>query len=304
MNILPDKKLGVSDKRRAYDLPLKQDASAYFLIALIALMSTLASLALAGYLILDQASHNWIKGLENKTTIEIPDDGNNNPYEQALIIQKDIAKLDFITSATILEKNEVKGLLEPWLGKHMLSGDIPLPALISVEITDSNSKTLQILQNTITQTAQNAHLDTHEAWLDDLMNLTGTLKFSAGLTTLIITIITTIAISGAILTRMELSRHDVELLHLMGASDTYITKQFQRHAFTLSLKGTIIGISLALLVLIVISQIIQHDTSSILPTISFNSIVIFQFIILGGIICILSAMSARLTVLHALTQMP
>ena len=309
--IFKDKKLGVSEGRRAYDLPLQQDAGAHFLVALIALMTLLASLALTGYLLLDQAAQNWISGLENQATIEIPaeDDQGQILSPKALqtraeAIQSDIKTLDFVSSAVLLDASEVQDLIEPWLGTNALTSDIPLPVLISVTLTDSNSNHLQTLQTTITKTAPNAHLDTHDAWLSDLLKLTGTFKFSAGLITLVITIITITAISGAILTRMELSRSDVELLHLMGANDTYITRQFQRHAFLLSLKGTIIGTLTSLLILFIISKTTGQTTDAIFPALTLSAPIAVKFTLLAATICLLSSLSARLTILRALSQMP
>ena len=306
-----DKKLGVSQGRRAYDLPLQQDAGAHFLVALIALMTLLASLALAGYLLLDQTSQNWISGLENKATIEIPAEDKDGKIltpkalqTQAETIQNDIKDLGFVSSAVLLDASEVQNLIEPWLGTNALTSDIPLPALISVELTDSDSNHLQTLQTTITSTAQNAHLDTHDSWLTDLLKITGTLKLSAGFVTIIITLITIIAISGAILTRMELSRSDVELLHLMGANDAYITRQFQRHAFILSLKGTLIGIIVSLCILLLLSTFTGGDDQSILPTFTLDTAITLKFLTLAAAICALSSLSARFTILRALSQMP
>lgn len=306
-----DKKLGISEGRRAYDLPLKQDASANFLIALIALMTLLASLALAGYLMLNETSQNWINGLENKATIEIPaeiEEGKILTSEEiqalAETIQNDVQSLDFVSSAVLLDAKEVQDLIKPWLGTNAITSNISLPALISVELQNGDSNNLQTLQTTITKTAANAHLDTHDAWLSDLLKLTGTLEFSAALITLTITIITIIAISGAILTRMELSRNDVELLHLMGANDTYITRQFQRHAFILALKGTLIGILTSLVILFLLSKFMTTDTTSVLPTFTLNIPIIIKFILLAAFICTLSTISARLTILRALGQMP
>ena len=75
-----------------------------FLVALIALMTLLASLALAGYLLLDQTSQNWVNGLDNKATIEIArTEDNNNPYESATKLQKEVQDLDFVSSATLME---------------------------------------------------------------------------------------------------------------------------------------------------------------------------------------------------------
>jgi len=311
MPLFKDKKLGVSEGKRAYDLPLQQDAGAHFLVALIALMTLLASLTLAGYLLLDQTSQNWISGLENKATIEIPAEDDNekiqNPETIAALaetIQNDVKNLDFVSSAVLLDASEVQNLIEPWLGANALTSDIPLPALISIELTDSNSNHLQTLQTTITKTAPNAHLDTHDSWLSDLLKLTGTFKFAAGLITLIITIITIIAISGAILTRMEFSRKDVELLHLMGANDAYITRQFQRHGFILSLKGTIIGVLTSLLILFLLSKFTGQTDGSIFPALTLSTPMIVKFILLAAAICILSSLSARLTILRALSQMP
>ena len=66
-----EKKLGVAFRQGRYDLPLNKDEGTNFLRLLIALMSFLAAVALAGNFALNSMTQRWSSGLENKLTIEI-----------------------------------------------------------------------------------------------------------------------------------------------------------------------------------------------------------------------------------------
>ena len=67
-----DKRLGIAQEKRKYDLPLNNDESSRFLILLITLMTFLAVMALSFSFALGGLIDRWSSGLENKVTIEIP----------------------------------------------------------------------------------------------------------------------------------------------------------------------------------------------------------------------------------------
>ena len=64
--------LGVSKKKRDYDLPLNKGSGGQFLSTLIALMTFLAILALSASFTLSEMTSRWVSGLENKASVEIP----------------------------------------------------------------------------------------------------------------------------------------------------------------------------------------------------------------------------------------
>ncbi|MFP4314327.1 MAG: cell division protein FtsX [Alphaproteobacteria bacterium] len=306
-----DKKLGVAQGKRKYDLPLNKSAGTGFLILLIGLMTFLAVMALAGSFALSSLAQHWSSGLENKLTIEIPaenDDQNIRTAEeiQSLATKMNTAlqKMNFVRDSHILSREEITKLLSPWLGEGDMIADIPLPGLISVDLVTFNPALEKRLRNELTAITPNLRIDTHQDWLSDILKLTGSLQFATILISLIIGFTTAIAIAGAVKSRIAIHRKDVELLHLMGASDIYISKQFQRHAWILALQGSAAGMVCGFVIIMMLGYFSSHSADALLPDFSLNMVHIFAILFLPALACLIAGLTAKFTVLRELAQMP
>ncbi len=306
-----DKSLGVAGNEPRYDLPLNKDEGTDFLTLLVGLMTFLAVMALAASFALSGVAQRWSSGLENRLTIEIPAEAENGHLRtdaemestqgKILEILRNNPQVEFFDA---LRKEDIKKLLEPWLGKDALLDALPLPGMISVRLRSSGPETLQDLTQAIKAVNAGITLDTHESWLQDFLRLTGALRFATLIVTALIGIATIAAVAGAARSRMAIHSRDVELLHLMGASDEYITRQFQRHALSLSLKGAALGTLAALLALGAIRLFSKDVATSILPDISLGVFYTIALLMTPLASCAIAAFTARFTVLRALARMP
>ncbi|MGH1455193.1 MAG: cell division protein FtsX [Alphaproteobacteria bacterium] len=296
---------------RDYDMPLEKSEDSRFLILLIALMSFLAVLAGSGTFALNAMSTRWSSGLENKITIEIPvetKDGHllssDTVKEETLNIAKALKENPNIKSSTVMSAEEIQDLISPWIGSDLKLNDIPLPGLIAVELNKSNPEILDNLKKTISETSPYANLETHHEWLTDLINFTKALKTLALFITFTITITTLIAIIAGIRARLTIHKKEVELLHSMGASDIYIARQFQRHAMIIGFQGAALGTVIGLIITFIIISISAHSETSLIPTITISTQAITMLCIIPFIATLLSAATARITVLRSLSKMP
>ena len=306
-----DKRLGSASKRN-YDIPLGKNEGADFLVLLVALMTFLAVMALSGAFALSGMTKRWSSGLENKLTIEIPAEKSNGELRSKAQIEdftakvvKTLEKNENIDSFNVLDEEDIRDLISPWLGEDMILDEIPLPGLISAQLHASTPEVLGGLEKDMALINDNIRIDTHETWLMSLLRMTGALKLSASAITLIIGLTTIVAVAGGVRARMAIHREDVELLHLMGASDEYITKQFQRHALILAGKGAAIGTVLSLITLFIIGQMTGGgDVQSVMPGLSLRPFQIAGLILLPGLACMIAALASRFTVLRVLAAMP
>lgn len=306
-----DRRLGVALGRGRYDLPLNKDEGTNFLRLLIALMSFLAAMALAGSFTLDSMTQRWSSGLENKLTIEIPADKENGELrtrdEMDSLLKQVEAVLrnePIVKSADILDDKDIQDLVEPWLGADAPLQDIPLPGLISVELNSSEPAAMEKMTADIKVVDSGIVIDTHEAWLQSLLKMIGSLRFAALIVVLIIAATTVTAIAGAIRSRIAVHKADVELLHLMGANDEYIVRQFQRHALTIALQGSLLGTLAAAAVLFTIKLVSGGSAALMLPALSANTVHTLAVAALPVIACGIAALTARFTVLRSLSLMP
>ncbi|HBR68392.1 MAG TPA: permease [Rhodospirillaceae bacterium] len=315
MFVQKDRKLGVADGKRQYDLPLNRDEGSGFLILLIALMTFLAVLALSASFVLRTMGDRWSSGLENKLTIEVPAESANETHDGIVISNENVKSLTqeiaekirhhpAVKSADILSDSEIQDLISPWLGEDVSLIDVPMPGLISVQLQVTTPETLHALEKAARDISPTARLDTHETWLNDLLRFTGAMQFAALIITLIIGATTFTAVAGAIRSRMAVHKDEVELLHLMGAKDDYITSQFQRHALTLTLQGCVVGVLGAGIVMVLIGLISGDTGGALIPDFRLGIVHMIALFLLPVAACGISALTARHTVLRVLAGMP
>lgn len=297
--------------RRRYDLPLARSAGSGFLVLLVGMMTLLAVLALAASFLLGALGDRWTSGLEGKATIEIPAtgaDGKLVPRDrldgQARRIAEYLRAQSAIASAEILDKNDVAALVGPWLGQGASADDIPLPVLIALEIKEGDSEKLAAFEKRIRAIAPQARIDTHAQWLSGILRLVGALGFAAALMVGLTALSTVVAVAGGVRSRMAEHRSDIEILHLMGSGDSYIARQFQRHAGALALKGSLGGLAAAALAIVVIGALSGDTRESILPDFSLSAFDIAAMAAVVPAAIGIAWLAARWSVLKALADMP
>lgn len=302
--------LGKAQKRR-YDLPLNRGAGTGFLVILIALMTFLGMLALTSSFALSAMTDRWSSGLENRLTIEIPTQGTDGALldrKAIFTLTRDVANglhgMPGITAVHVLSDQDIEKLVEPWLGEDLLQGDFPIPGLIALETEDMDAQTLQNVHSKIKDIAPNARMDTHEEWLNDLLRFTGALNLAAMILAVVISVTTVTAVGGAVRSRLAVHRAEVELLHLMGASDSYITRQFQRHSLILALRGGLIGAVCGGLFLLLIGWIAGKMGVAILPDFQLGPVQITLLALTPAVAGLIAALTARWTVNRVLTTFP
>ena len=306
-----EKTLGVARGKRRYDLPLAGSAGNGFLRLLIALMSILGMLALCASFALSAMTQRWSDGLENRISVEIPASDSGGEVTAPGIVQSmtdDAARLLMgrpdVTEAKIMEESEIRELLSPWLGDDMVMDSIPMPGLISVTFEKDAVPDLKALEVELKDVAPRARIDTHESWLSDVLRFTGALQFAAILLTLIIGATTLVAVAGGVRSKLSENKEELELLHLMGASDSYIAKQLQRHTLILSLQGGAVGVAAGGILLFAISLIAGEIGVNLVPDFRLDRIQKTMLLLLPVPIALLAMMTARFTVLRVLGKMP
>ncbi len=303
-----DQKLGVAESTGRYDLPLHNCAGSGFLTLLVALMSFLAMMALTGSFVLHDVSARWSTGLADQATIEISarqGDGTIRSAAQintlALRVSGMLKSHPNVQEHHIMSHEEVGDLVSPWLGSDVALIDMPLPGLISTKLKIGSAPQVKALSAALQSIDGDIRLDTHESWLGDILRLAGSLKMAALFVTLVIGLTTVIAIAGAVRSRMAEFRSDIELLHLMGASPDYISRQFQRHNVTLALKGSFMGLFTGGVGLLLLGGLSRSAQGGLVPHFSLSFPQIAGLLSLAGIACLIAFVTARLTVLRTLS---
>ena len=291
-------------KRSRQAVPLDRDASGRYMPLLVAIMVYLAALALAGALSMNKLAARWDSGLAGSLTVQLPAEAAAAGSPQLAAVLDALAETPGVESVEALDDSAMTDLLEPWLGDAVLTGDLPLPRLVAVTVDPRNPPDLTALNTRLQALAPGAQVDDHQRWLSRLLDLARAVEVMALVVVLLVVLAACIMV--AFVTRMGLAAHEqaIELLHLIGAQDSYVARQFQNHALSLGLRGGLLGLALALPTLALARLLLQRVGSGVLPELSFLAYEWSLFVLLPLAAAVVTMLTARVTVLRTLARLP
>lgn len=292
-------------KRRS-DVPFELEASGRVLPFLIALMVFLAALGLAVALALNDSIAHWNRSLNGKLTVQIVPSAENEGRDAALQARaaRDLLlQTAGIESAAILPRSDIEALLEPWLGRGTLGLDLPIPPLIDVSLVPGATPDIAALAAKLAREVPGAELDDHKLWLDKLTWLARSVQIVAGAVVFMIGLAAVAVVVFA--TRADLATHHdtIEILHLIGARDSYIARQFQGRALGLGLRGGLFGLAVALVTFFMVAELAGELDAPFLPRPEPAFSDWLAFAALPLIATAIATLTARITVMRALGRL-
>ena len=109
-----------------------------------------------------------------------------------------------------------------------------------VELADPTDADIDKLQRDLVA-VKGASLDTHAAWRQQLNTMAGTIVVSGLLVLGLIVLATVLAIIFATRGTMASNREIVDVLHFIGASNSFIAGEFQGRFLSIGFRGGIVG---------------------------------------------------------------
>jgi cell division transport system permease protein len=293
---------------RRSDLPLKGDAASRFLPWLVALMVYLSAVAVAGVFVLGGLVSRWDRDVSGTLTVQVsptPGEGGealtDERVRQAVELMR---RTPGVEGARALDKRQTMALLEPWLGSAEVVRDLPLPRLIDVTIDLDRRIDLGEVAYRLNRVVPGATLDDHRIWLSRLINLSRTTEWIAVAIVVLIGCVTSATVIYATRTGMAINRSVIEVLHLIGAHDDYIARQFADRAFNLGFGGGLIGLALAVPTLMAIGLAARRVEGGFLPQLGLPLAGWLVVALLPVAAAVLAMYTARLTVHGTLARMP
>jgi cell division transport system permease protein len=226
-----------------FDTPLvpRNSISGRALIAVVAIMTFLASLTTGAVILVGGAASEWQADVAREVTIQvIPAPGRDLDavVEKAASVARAFPGIGDVRPYT---KEESSKLLEPWLGSGLSLDQLPVPRLIVVKISSGAAPDLALLRRQLAEQVPGATLDDHRGWIDRMRAMTGT-AVAAGIGILILVIAATVlSVTFATRGAMATNKTVIEVLHFVGAKNGFIAGHFQRHFLLLGLQGGGIG---------------------------------------------------------------
>ena len=217
------------------------------LVAVVAIMTFLASITTGAVLLVSASAAEWQSEVASEITVQVrPAAGRDLDRDTAAAAEAMRAQPG-VVQVRPFSKDESAKLLEPWLGTGLSIEQLPVPRVIVARMQPGATLDLAALRSRVTQVAPSASVDDHRAWIERMRSMTGATVF-AGIGILALVIVATIiSVSFATRGAMAANRPIVEVLHFVGAGDSFIANRFLRHFLRLGLEGGLIGGGAAML---------------------------------------------------------
>jgi cell division transport system permease protein len=217
------------------------------LTAVVAIMTFLAALTTGVAMLVVSAASDWQSDVGREVTIQVrPAPGRDVDADVRAAVE--IARATpGIADVRAFTKDESARLVEPWLGAGLALDDLPIPRLIVVKLASGVRPDFAALRRTLAARVPTSSLDDHRRWIDRMRTMAGTAVVAGVAVLALVWVVTVLSVTFATRGTMAANRPIVEVLHYVGATDSFVSGQFQRHFLLLGFKGGAIGGGAAIL---------------------------------------------------------
>jgi cell division transport system permease protein len=209
-----------------------------------------------------------------------------------------------IVRVRVIPVAEVRDMVRPWLGETADQEDLPLPHLIDVGLAENADVDLDDLRTRVAEAVPGATIEDHHEWLRQLADIAQASLFLSLAVVGLIVFATVITIVFAARTGLRVHARVTDVLHLIGAPDRYIARQFERQAFWLGFRGALIGSGLAAATVYGLGQLVGRVEAFDISAVALSPWQWAVFGIFPLAAAIIARITARITVLRTLARKP
>ena len=296
-----------------FETPLvpRNSISGRALVAVVAIMTFLASLTTGAVILVGNAAGEWQSDISHEVTIQVaPAQGRDldSAVEKAASAARNFPG---ISEVRPYSKEESARLLEPWLGSGLSLSELPVPRLIVVRISANAAPDLAQLRRVLADQVPGAMLDDHRGWIDRMRTMAGT-AVAAGVCILLLVFAATIlSVTFATRGAMATNKPVIEVLHFVGAKNGFIARNFQHHFLLLGLQGGSIGGGAAVILFALAGMVSRwfagtpggDQTSALFGSFSVGLVGYIAVVVQVALIATVTALTSRHTVNRTLEAM-
>lgn len=271
----------------------------------IAIMVALTVIAAAAGFSLRNIAQTVEEELAGGVTVQIVEAGAEARTKQADAALEVLGRTPGVSDVRLVPQEEIDQLVEPWLGAG--AGDaeaIPVPALIDLRLDGRVTEArLAGLREALRPLAPAARVDAQSNWLRPVFSAIASLQWLA----VALIVLLALALSAAVLlaarTALGAARETIEIVHLLGGTDSQIARVFQRSIAFDAAGGGAVGLGLGLGAVLLLGNRFAALGAGMISggTLGWLDWVLLALVPVAGVI--LAAVTARLTVLAALRKM-
>ncbi|MBX9795542.1 FtsX-like permease family protein [Sphingomonas sp.] len=216
------------------------------MVWIMAIMLFLTVLAAAFGLGALSAARALDQQLAGKLTLQIVNADPAQRDAEAARLLAEMRRAPQVARAEPVDRAQLAQLLRPWLGEDGADPDLPIPAMIDVELRAGTPAAVAAATDLIHRVAPAARIDRYESWMSPVSRFMQVMiALAAGLVLLMAAATATVVVLAA-RAGLDSHRDTIEMLHMLGSTDAQVARLFQRRLALDTLLGGAIGTVAAL----------------------------------------------------------
>lgn len=268
----------------------------------MAIMLFLTVLAAALGLGMAGASRSLDRQLAGRLTIQLVEGDAARRDAGARAIVQRVRALPGVIRVEEVDRARLAQLLEPWLGEAGLDVDLPMPAMIDVDLASGDAAAIARVRTAARAVAPAARVDRHAQWLSPVSAFLNTLTWFA--LALVVLMATATAIVVLLTARGGLDTHrdTIAVLHMLGSTDMQVARLFQRRIALDTLLGGLLGTAAALAIVWLLGRQAAGLGSELLGGVALAPLDWLLLLLLPLTFALLALLAARIAVLGTLEK--
>ncbi len=271
----------------------------------IAIMVALTVIAAAAGLALSNVGASASADLSGGITVQIVEAASGPRAAQAQAALAALRAMPDVVSARIVPAQELDALIEPWLGSGQIDAEaVPVPALIDARLnTRLTVQRLDRMRYDVRAVARAARIDAQSGWLQPVFGAIASLQWLVLALIGLLAVATAAAVLLAARSALGANRDTIEIVHLLGGTDTQIARVFQKSIGIDAAGGGVIGFGMAIAAIFLLGRQLAGLGAGLVSggALGWTDWLALAMVPLAG--TALAMITARYSVLHALRRM-
>jgi cell division transport system permease protein len=192
------------------------------------------------------AGRSLDRQLAGRLTVQLVEADAARRDANARALVERIRAIPGVTQVTEVDRARLAELLRPWLGDTGLDAELPMPAMIDVDLRAGDPALIARVRQTALAVSPAARVDQHAQWLSPVAGFIATLTWAAAGLVLLMATATAAVVLLAARAGLDTHRDTIAVLHMLGSTDTQVARLFQRRIALDTLLGGVIGTMAAL----------------------------------------------------------
>jgi cell division transport system permease protein len=290
------------------DMSFEGDSTQNFLPWIIAFMIFLASVTLTAFMGLNRMLNYWDLQISSGGFVQFyveKKEAEDEEEKDGRVedIKDYLTTVDGIENVSIVKEDKVRNNISEWFGQDMEEIALELPRVIEFSLKEGVlEKKMHNVKDKIKGKFEDIDIEFYQNYAKRFFNVLNALLILSTLIMAFISLAVVATVIHATKSSLAVHRPYIEILHLIGAKDEYIANQFGIRTLVLALIGLLIGILISFPILYGIKLLAENVD---LYSVSGGAVSSSNFgyvLLIGMVICIISLLTARITVFKTLKK--